>query len=63
MKLNLGKRILMFLHWLMSILVCAALAVRAIFPEFLMRLYSRVETRLGPTRLRIVSRKIILELR
>ena len=55
MKLNLGKRILMFLHWLMSILVCAALAVRAIFPEFLMRLYSRVETRLGPTRLRIVG--------
>ena len=55
MKLNLGKRILMFLHWLMSILVCAALALRAIFPEFLMRLYSGVETRLGPTRLRIVG--------
>ena len=55
MKLNLGKRILMFLHWLMSILVCATLAVRAIFPEFMMRLYSGVETRLGPTKIRVVG--------
>ena len=55
MKLNLGNRILMFLHWLMSLLACATLAIRAIVPEFLMRLYSGIETRLGPTRLRVIG--------
>ena len=49
MKLTAGKRILMFFHWLMSVLICAALAIYVIRPELAADLYSRVTGRMTPT--------------
>lgn len=47
MKLNVGKRILMFFHWLLSLLICAGLVAYVIFPDFTLDLYQKVEARLG----------------
>ena len=47
MKLNIGKRILMFFHWLLSLLGCAALAAYLIRPELVREWYGKAVSRLG----------------
>lgn len=49
MKLTVGKRILMFFHWLLSALGCAALAAYLIKPEFMTGLVERVRGHLTNT--------------
>ena len=34
MKLNAGKRILMFFHWLFSLLICVAFAAYIVKPDW-----------------------------
>ena len=55
MKLSVGKRILMFFHWLLSLLICAAFAMYLILPEFMRAVYARLEATLGPTGIRIAG--------
>ena len=43
MKLSVGKRILMFFHWLMSLLICVAFALYLIVPSFVMQYYGKLE--------------------
>ena len=38
MKLNVGKRIIMFLHWLASLLICAALVIQKVKPDWWQKL-------------------------
>ena len=46
MKLSVGKRILMFFHWLMSLLICVAFALYLIVPSFVMQYYGKLEAAL-----------------
>lgn len=55
MKLNMTKRILMFFHWLFSLLICAALALSLIVPELFSGLCAKLEGRLGPLGVRILG--------
>ncbi len=55
MKMNLGKRILMFFHALFSLLICAAFAAYLIVPDFLMKIHARAEAALGARRLGIIG--------
>lgn len=55
MKLNAGKRILMFFHWLLSLLICAALAAYIIKPDWTINLYDRVFGGLAPTQVMIIG--------
>ncbi len=55
MKLNAGKRVLMFFHWLFSLLICAAFAAWIIVPEWATGLYNRVFGRLSATQVMIVG--------
>ena len=59
MKLNAGKRILMFFHWLLSLLICAAFAAWIIAPEWATGLYNRVFGRLSATQVMIVGIAIL----
>ena len=59
MKFTLGKRILMFFHWLFSLLICAAFAIYIIAPDFLMRYYSMVEAAVGADNIRIIGIAIL----
>lgn len=47
MKLGVGRRILMFLHWLVSLIIIAAFAAYLIAPEFVTRLYEGAEASIG----------------
>ena len=38
--MNVGKRILMFLHWLLSLLICAAFTIYILWPDFLNGVYN-----------------------
>lgn len=49
MKLGVGRRILMFLHWLVSLIIIAAFAAYLIAPEFVTRLYEGAEASIGET--------------
>ena len=55
MKLNAGKRILMFFHWLMSLLICAAFAAYLIKPEFVKDLFGKVTGGLNSTQIMIIG--------
>ena len=59
MKLNAGKRILMFFHWLFSLLICAAFAAYIIKPDWTMNLYDRVAGSLAPTQVMIIGIAIL----
>ena len=59
MKLNVGKRILMFLHWLLSLLICAALVVYLVFPDFATDIYNRLLNGLGLRNLQIVGGAVL----
>lgn len=47
MKLNFGKKLLLTLHWLMSVLVCAFAAIHCIFPQLIDDMTNFINTRLG----------------
>ena len=59
MKLTVGKRILMFFHWLLSALICAAFAAYLIKPEFVKGLYDKVTARLTATQITIIGIAIL----
>ena len=55
MKLSLGKRVLMFFHWLFSLLIVAAFAVYLIVPDFLMTYYNRLVDAIGYSNVKIIG--------
>ncbi len=55
MKLNAGKRILMFLHWLCSLLICAALVLLILKPPFAVNLYNKVRAMVTDDQLKIIA--------
>lgn len=55
MKLNLGKRILMFFHWLYSLVICVMLTLFMIRPQFLTSVYEGVMANLTASQRLIVG--------
>lgn len=55
MKLNAGKRILMFFHWLLSLIICAAFAVYIIKPDWAMQVYNRLAEPFSATQMTIIG--------
>lgn len=55
MKLTVGKRILMFFHWLFSLLICVGLALYVIVPDYVLRLYGDAERAVGYNHLKIAG--------
>ena len=55
MKMSMGQRALMLAHWLVSLLICVALAFYLISPGILTGWYSGVEGALGLTGVRILG--------
>ena len=59
MKLTVGKRILMFFHWLFSLLICAAFVIYLIAPDLIMPYYDSVKGALGDTYVKIIGIAIL----
>ena len=59
MKLNAGKRVLMFFHWLFSLLICAAFALYIIKPDIAMKLYDMAFSGLTETQVMIIGIAIL----
>ena len=59
MKLGAGKRILMFFHWLLSLLICAAFAIYLVRREWLMNLYNKVAALLNDRQILIIGIAIL----
>ena len=55
MKLNAGKRILMFLFWLLSLLICVAFAVHLLWPTFTNGIYAILTGALGYMQVNILG--------
>ena len=55
MKLSVGKRILMFFHWLLSLLIVAAFALYLIVPEFITRYYNMLIVAIGYNYVKIIG--------
>ena len=55
MKLTVGKRILMFFHWLLSLLICVLCAVYLIRKDFVMMLYDQAVALVGTANLQIIG--------
>ena len=55
MKLTIGKKLLLLLHWLYSLLICLTFALCLIVPNFQADLISRMEGALGTLGARIVG--------
>ena len=55
MKLNAGKRILMFLHWLCSLLISAALVLMVLKPPFAVKLYEKGRALVTDSQLKIIA--------
>ena len=55
MKFNVGKRILLFFHWLLSLLVCALSAAYIIRRDFVMELYDKAVALVGTANLQIIG--------
>ena len=55
MKLNFGKRFLMFLHWFCSLLIAAALVLLVIKPPFAIEYYNKFTSLVTPTQLKIIA--------
>lgn len=47
MKLNFGKRLVLFLHWLLSLFVCAFVAIGCIMPDFAAGIIAMINQLLG----------------
>lgn len=59
MKMNVGKRVLMFAHWLFSLLVCAAFVTHILKPEFTTEVYSGLEQATSHTHTLIIGAAIL----
>ena len=55
MKLTVGKRILMFFHWLLSLLIVAAFAVYLIVPDFILNYYNKLVNAIGFNKVKIIG--------
>lgn len=55
MKLSVGKRILMFFHWLLSLLGVAALVVYLIWPQFITKYYDMLVNAIGTQKVQIIG--------
>ena len=55
MKLSVGKRILMFFHWLLSLLIVAAFAVYLIAPDFVLKYYNAVVDAIGLNNVKVIG--------
>ena len=55
MKLNFGKRVIMFLHWLASLLICAALVIPYVKPDLWKKLVELAGKYLNPQQLKIAA--------
>lgn len=55
MKLTIGKRIMMFFHWLYSALICAALTLYILKPELVMDYYNRFTGRMTATEVMVIG--------
>lgn len=55
MKLSIGKRILMFFHWLLSLLIVAAFALYLIVPDFVLNYYNQFADAIGRSNIRIIG--------
>ncbi|MBR1821318.1 MAG: alkaline shock response membrane anchor protein AmaP [Clostridia bacterium] len=55
MKLSVGKRILMFFHWLISLLIVAAFAVYLIAPDFLTKYYDMLVSAIGISNVKAIG--------
>lgn len=49
----------MFVHWLLSLLICAGVAVYLIFPDFFMGWYNKLEGAVGTLHLKIIGAAIL----
>ena len=59
MKLNFGKRLVLFLHWLMSLIICALVACNMIQPSLVAELAASLNARFGAEIMEIASIAII----
>ena len=59
MKLNIGKRILMFFHWLFSLLICAAFVTYLIWPDFAGGIYDKLAGLVGSLNIKIIGGAIL----
>ena len=59
MKLNIGKRILMFFHWLFSLLICAAFVTYLIWPDFAIGIYEKLAGLVGGLNIKIIGGAIL----
>ena len=59
MKLTIGKRILMFFHWVLSLLICAAFVAYLIRPDYVTGLYSKVTGKLTATQIMVIGIAIL----
>ena len=57
---NAGKRILMLIHWLLSLLICAALAVCVIAPGFVASICNGLRAAIGPVWMWVVGIVLLL---
>lgn len=55
MKLTIGKRILMFFHWLFSALICGAFVLYIIRPELVLDIYNRFTGKLTATQVMVIG--------
>lgn len=55
MKLTVGKRILMFFHWLLSLLICAGATLYVLFPDLVLSVGEQLKGTLGPRGLKIAG--------
>ena len=59
MKLTIGKRILMFFHWLCSVLICAVFTLYIIKPDLVMSYYNRFTGKLTATEVMVIGIAIL----
>lgn len=59
MKLNIGKRILMFFHWLFSTLICAAFVLYLVKPDFALAIYDKAVSLVGALNIKIIGGAIL----
>jgi len=55
MKLNFGKRLVLFLHWLLSLIGCAALIAVCIYPQFMTEIPAKLNALAGENVVKIAG--------
>ena len=60
MKLNGGRRVLMFFHWLFSLLICAGLVAYVVWPDIVKSYYDKFAAQYGARQLLICGIAILV---